>query len=132
MSSKFITEVKQYADTEDYYIEIPDHILNTLKWKEGDEICWSVKEGKIILTKIKDSTESGEEPTMSDYDWYTVKEEAIKEYLESESEGKDFDQRYDQYIEDTAKETFGQYYHSPEAQGSWYAIKAEAIQKYAT
>ena len=119
MSSKFITEVKQYADTEDFYIEIPDHILNTLKWKEGDEICWSVKEGKIILTKIKDSTESREEPTMSDYDWYTVKEEEINNYLESESEGKDFDERYDQYIEDTAKETFGQYYHSPEAQGSW-------------
>ena len=119
MSSKFITEVKQYADTEDFYIEIPDHILNTLKWKEGDEICWSVKEGKIILTKIKDSTESREEPTMSDYDWYTVKEEEINNYLESESEGKDFDEKYDQYIEDTAKETFGQYYHSPEAQGSW-------------
>jgi len=131
MSSKFITTVQQYADTEDYYIEIPDHILNTLKWKEGDEICWSVKEGKIILTKIKDSTESREEPTMSDYDWYTVKGTAIEEYLEkdfdtyydnyleSESEGKDFDEKYDQYIEDTAKETFGQYYHSPEAQGSW-------------
>ena len=119
MSSKFITTVQQYADTEDYYIEIPDHILNTLKWKEGDEICWSVKEGKIILTKIKDSTESREEPTMSDYDWYTVKEEEINNYLESESEGKDFDEKYDQYIEDTAKETFGQYYHSPEAQGSW-------------
>ena len=119
MSSKFITEVKQDATTEDYYIEIPDHILNTLKWKEGDEICWSVKEGKIILTKIKDSTESGEEPTMSDYDWYTVKEEAIQDYYNSESEGKDFDQRYDQYIEETAKETFGQAYHSPEAQGNW-------------
>ena len=109
MSSKFITEVKQDATTEDYYIEIPDHILNTLKWKEGDEICWSVKEGKIILTKIRDSTESGEEPTMSDYDWYTVKEEAIKEYLESESEGKDFDQQYEAYL----------YSFSPEAEGSW-------------
>ena len=122
MSSKFITEVKQDATTEDYYIEIPDHILNTLKWKKGDTICWSIKDGKIILTRLNDTTQSTEEPTMSDYDWYTVKKEEIDEYLNSESEGKeykDFDQKYDQYIEDTAKETFGEYYHSPEAQGSW-------------
>ena len=122
MSSKFITTVQIDADTEDYYIEIPDHILNTLKWKEGDEICWSVKEGKIILTKITNSSSIKEEPTMSDYDWYTVKKEEIDEYLNSESEGKeykDYDEKYDQYIEDTAKETFGEYYHSPEAQGSW-------------
>ena len=98
MSSKFITEVKQYADTEDYYIEIPDHILNTLKWKEGDEICWSVKEGKIILTKIKDTGSTKEEPTIADYDYYTSESEG-KEY-------KDFDERYDQFI-------------NPEATGSW-------------
>ena len=61
MSSKFITEIKQDASTEDYYIEIPDHILNTLKWEEGDEICWSIKEGKIILTKIKDGSSTEEE-----------------------------------------------------------------------
>ena len=122
MSSKFITEVKQDASTEDYYIEIPDHILNTLKWKEGDEICWSISQGKIILTKVKNSSSTKEEPTMSDYDWYTVKKEEIDEYLNSESEGKeykDYDEKYDQYIEDTAKETFGEYYHSPEAQGGW-------------
>jgi bifunctional DNA-binding transcriptional regulator/antitoxin component of YhaV-PrlF toxin-antitoxin module len=122
MSSKFITEIKQDASTEDYYIEIPDHILNTLKWKKGDTICWSIKDGKIILTRLNDTTQSTEEPTMSDYDWYTVKKEEIDEYLNSESEGKeykDYDEKYDQYIEDTAKETFGEYYHSPEAQGSW-------------
>jgi len=122
MSSKFITEIKQDASTEDYYIEIPDHILNTLKWKKGDTICWSIKDGKIILTRLNDTTQSTEEPTMSDYDWYTVKKEEIDEYLNSESEGKeykDYDEKYDQYIEDTAKETFGEYYHSPEAQGGW-------------
>ena len=122
MSSKFITEIKQDASTEDYYIEIPDHILNTLKWKKGDTICWSIKDGKIILTRLNDTTQSTEEPTMSDDDWYTVKKEEIEEYLNSESEGKeykDYDEKYDQYIEDTAKETFGEYYHSPEAQGGW-------------
>ena len=122
MSSKFITEVQQYADTEDYYIEIPNHILKTLNWQEGDELCWSISQGKIILTKVKNSSSIKEEPTMSDYDWYTVKKEEIDEYLNSESEGKefkDYDEKYNQYIEDTAKETFGEYYHSPEAQGGW-------------
>ena len=42
-----------------------------------------------------------------------------EEFFNSESEGKDFDERYDNYIEETAKETFGQAYHSPEAQGHW-------------
>ena len=122
MSSKFITEVQQYADTEDYYIEIPNHILKTLNWQEGDELCWSISQGKIILTKVKNSSSTKEEPTMSDYDWYTVKKEEIDEYLNSESEGKeykDYDEKYEAYIEDTAKETFGEYYHSPEAQGGW-------------
>ena len=112
MSSKFITEVQQYADTEDYYIEIPNHILKTLNWQEGDELCWSISQGKIILTKVKDSSSTKEEPTIADYDWYTVKKEAIKEYLESESEGKeykDFDQQYEAYL----------YSFSPEAEGSW-------------
>ena len=122
MSSKFITEAQQYADTEDYYIEIPNHILKTLNWQEGDELCWSISQGKIILTKVKNSSSTKEEPTMSDYDWYTVKKEEIDEYLNSESEGKeykDYDEKYEAYIEDTAKETFGEYYHSPEAQGGW-------------
>ena len=109
MSTKFITEIKEDANTEDYYVEIPDHILNTLKWEEGDEICWSISQGKIILTKVKDASSTKEEPTIADYDWYTVKEEAIKEYLESESEGKDFDQQYEAYL----------YSFSPEAEGSW-------------
>ena len=121
-SNNYIVPVQQYADTEDYYIEIPNHILKTLNWEEGDEICWSVSQGKIILTKVKNSSSIKEEPTMSDYDWYTVKKKEIDEYLNSESEGKeykDYDEKYDQYIEDTAKETFGEYYHSPEAQGGW-------------
>ena len=109
MSTKFITEIKEDANTEDYYVEIPDHILNTLKWEEGDEICWSISQGKIILTKVKNASSTKEEPTIADYDWYTVKEEAIKEYLESESEGKDFDQQYEAYL----------YSFSPEAEGSW-------------
>ena len=107
MSSKFTTTVQQYNDTQDLFIEIPHYILQNLNWEEGDELAWSIKANQIILTKVKDSSKSKEEPTIADYDWYTVKEEEINHYLESESEGKEFDQIYDDYIEATVEETFG-------------------------
>tara|TARA_R100000005_G_scaffold89253_1_gene59724 strand:+ start:338 stop:736 length:399 start_codon:yes stop_codon:yes gene_type:complete len=109
---KFTTTVQQYDDTQDLFIEIPHYILQNLNWEEGDELAWSIKGNQIILTKVNDTGSTKEEPTLSDYDWYTVKEEAIKEYLESESEGKeykDFDQQYEAFL----------YENSPEAEGSW-------------
>ena len=112
MSNKFTTTVQQYNDTQDLFIEIPHYILQNLNWEEGDELAWSIKGNQIILTKINNTTEFKEEPTIADYDWYTVKEEAINEYLNSESEGKeykDFDQQYEAFL----------YEHSPEAEGSW-------------
>ena len=109
MSNKFTTTVQQYADTEDLFIEIPPYILKHLDWEENDELAWSVKQNQIILTKVTNTGGIKEEPTLSDYDWYTVKEDAIKEYLESESEGRDFDQQYEAYL----------YSFSPEAEGSW-------------
>ena len=108
------------TDAQDnYIITIPDQILNYLEWKEGDTLNWQISDSKqIIITKIKNSEESGgedqesniSEATQEDYEdfWYN-----------SESEGKDYDERYDKYIQETAKETFGQAYHSPEQQGSW-------------
>ena len=111
-SNKFTTTVQQYNDTQDLFIEIPHYILQNLDWEEGDELAWSIKANQIILTKVKDTDSTKEEPTIADYDWYTVKEDAIKEYLESESEGKeykDFDQQYEAYL----------YSFSPEAEGSF-------------
>ena len=112
MSSNFTTTVQQYADTEDLFIEIPPYILKHLDWEENDELAWSIKQNQIILTKVKNSSSTKEEPTMSDYDYYTIKEEEINEYLESESEGKeykDYDQQYEAFL----------YENSPEAKGSW-------------
>ena len=103
----FTTTVQQYNDTQDLYIEIPHYILQNLSWEEGDELAWSIKGDQIILTKVKDSSSIKEEPTIADYDWYTVKEEEINNYLESESEGKEFDEIYDDYIEATNEETYG-------------------------
>ena len=121
----FTTKVQQYNDTQDLYIEIPHYILQNLSWEEGDELAWSIKGDQIILTKVKDSSSIKEEPTMSDYDYYTSESEG-KEYKNNkeitEHFFKDFDEQYEAFL----------YENSPEARGGWYAIKAEAIKKYAT
>tara|TARA_Y100000022_G_scaffold142461_1_gene124294 strand:+ start:521 stop:889 length:369 start_codon:yes stop_codon:yes gene_type:complete len=106
--TSFTTTVQQYADTQDLFIEIPHYILQNLDWEEGDELAWSIKQNQIILTKVKNSSSTREEPTMSDYDWYATKKEEISEYLNSESEGKEFkeyDEVYDDYIEASIEET---------------------------
>ena len=106
--TSFTTTVQQYADTQDLFIEIPHYILQNLDWEEGDELAWSIKQNQIILTKVKNSSSIREEPTMSDYDWYATKKEEISEYLNSESEGKEFkeyDEVYDDYIEASIEET---------------------------
>ena len=77
--------IEQYANTEDYYIQIPEDILNTLQWQEGDELIWEVKGDNSISVR--------KERSVSQY-----KKDIIQEYI---------------------KETFGQVFYSPEAQGSW-------------
>ena len=108
------------TDAQDnYIITIPDQILNYLEWKEGDTLNWQISDSKqIIITKIKNSEESGREDQESNISEAT-QEDYEDFWYNSESEGKDYDERYDQYIQATAKETFGQAYHSPEQQGSW-------------
>ena len=117
---QFTTTVEQYDDTQDYYIQIPHYVLQKLNWTEGDTLNWQITDSKqIIITKIKNAEESGGE----DEESIVITEGTEKDWEDfwynSESEGKDYDERYDQYIQETAKETFGQAYHSPEQQGSW-------------
>lgn len=84
-------------ETEELFLEIPESIINQLGWDEGTEIDWKIKENSIVLSKVEDTTESKQE-TLNPYD---IKAEEINNYLESESEGKDFDQIYDEYINQT-------------------------------
>ena len=127
------TTIVETDAQENYIITIPEEILNYLNWKEDDTLNWQISDSKqIIITKVRDAEESRgknkesniSEATQKDWEdfWYN-----------SESEGKDYDQRYDEwisardsYIQATNEETygvnpetFGQAYHSPEAQGSW-------------
>ena len=97
----FQTKVQQYNDTQDLFIEIPHYILQNLDWEEGDELAWSIKGNQIILTKIKNATMS-EEQSLNPHD---IIRKEVQEYLNSESEGKEFDDIYDDYIEASIEET---------------------------
>ena len=85
-SNKYITTVQQYGDTEDCTIEIPHRILKTLNWEEGDELAWHIKDNQITITKVKDTT-MPEQELIHPHD---IIREEIQEYLNSESEGKEY------------------------------------------
>ena len=90
--------IEQDASTEDLYIKIPRQLLERLGWEEGDEISWEIqKDGTIKIEKANSE----------------------EDYYNSESEGKefkDFDERYDEYIQTVSQES---YFYSPEANGTW-------------
>ena len=83
----------------------------TIDWDKEDEAVFKDFTAEDFINLIRNYAEEAKR----------VAEESDDYYL-SESEGKeykDYDEKYDQYITETAKETFGQAYHSPEGQGSW-------------
>jgi len=84
-------------DTEDLYIQIPPYFLEQLGWNEGTEIDWQIDNQTIKLSKVEDTTEPDQRSKIP----YDIKAEEINNYLESESEGKDFDQIYDEYVNQT-------------------------------
>ena len=62
-------KIEQYADTEDYYIQIPEDILNTLQWQEGDKLVWEVQSDNSISVR--------KERSVSQY-----KKDIIQEYIQ--------------------------------------------------
>jgi len=88
----------------------------TIDWDKEDEAVFKDFTAEDFINLIRNYAEQAKRVAQDPDD---IIREEVQEYLNSESEGKDYDERYDQYIQETAKETFGQAYHSPEAQGSW-------------
>ena len=92
-SNSFTVTTQQHDNEEDLFIEFPQEILEELGWEEGDILNWDIQnDNQIIITKVKDTIQPKEEPTIADYDWYTVKEEAIKEHIQdnqSDEQSKD-------------------------------------------
>lgn len=51
----YIVEVQE-TEYGDPFIELPDDLLDTLGWQEGDILNWDLKGEGVILTKVHDSS----------------------------------------------------------------------------
>jgi len=106
-SNQFLIEWDENDPLESVLNNYSEEDFNQLLREYIEEInCkkeYSSKNFKVTGGESQDSniTEATEE------DW--------EDFWNSESEGRDKD-----YIKAVNQETFGQVYHSPEAQGSWY------------
>ena len=88
-------KIEQYADTEDYYIQIPEDILNTLQWKEGDELVWEVqsdnsisvrKDVASLSTKKTSSKSTSKKPSVKSSTRQKLKDRGVKHTRSSKIE----------------------------------------------
>lgn len=57
MSKVFESTVEYNEDFKEYYITIPDEILDSLSWEEGDVLEWIVnKDGSVVLVRVDEFT----------------------------------------------------------------------------
>jgi len=102
----------------------------TISWDENDPLesvfnDWSEKDWIKMLKDAADEILSKKEYSSKNFkvtggesqdsNITEATEEDWEDFWNSESEGRDKD-----YIKAVNQETFGQVYHSPEAQGSWH------------
>ena len=93
-------------------------------WKEEDFIKLITEQAERILAQQKycdgkekvNPTETRGESQNSNISEAT--KEDWEDFWNSESEGREYSQATQELL-NTCEETFGQVYHSPEAQGSW-------------
>lgn len=58
----FETTVEYNEDFDEYYITIPDEIIDSLSWDEGTVVEWQTnKDGSILLSKVDEDFYEGEE-----------------------------------------------------------------------
>lgn len=43
--------VKQYEDSEDLYVELPEDLLDQLGWEEGDTLEWHGNHDTVYIVK---------------------------------------------------------------------------------
>ena len=51
----YILEVEE-DETGDFFITLPEEVLEDLGWQEGDLLDWDVRGSGIVLTKVNDPT----------------------------------------------------------------------------
>lgn len=49
---KYTLPVKHLEESDEYYIELPDGVMDELKWNVGDELEWKDnKDGSFLISK---------------------------------------------------------------------------------
>jgi hypothetical protein len=48
----WLLRVESLVGTDDFFITLPDVLLNSVKWKTGDSLLWTPEGDSWILTKI--------------------------------------------------------------------------------
>ena len=51
---KNFTTVEVDPASDEYYVTIPEWIVNEMGWYEGTDVEWSVENGELLLKEIKD------------------------------------------------------------------------------
>ena len=59
--------IEQDANTQDLYIQIPQHIREELNWQEGDTLVWEVQSDNSISVRKECSVSQYKEWIIKDY-----------------------------------------------------------------
>ena len=91
----------------------------TIDWDKEDEAVFKDFTAEDFINLIRNYAEEAHRVAQDPDD---IIREEVQEYLNSESEGKeykDYDERYEEHIHATYEDYKASYFYSPEAQGSW-------------
>lgn len=62
MTKTFETTVEYNEDFGEYFLTIPDELLESLGWEEGDVVEWHMnKDGTALLERVDEDFYEGEE-----------------------------------------------------------------------
>lgn len=56
ITMSFVVDV-QVNDNNEYFIEIPDDVLDAVGWEEGDCLEWSMRGDSLVLSRIGEGAE---------------------------------------------------------------------------
>ena len=62
MSKVYQSTVEYNEDFKEYYVILPDELLDSLGWEEGDIVEWHTnKDGTVLIERVDEYFEGGED-----------------------------------------------------------------------
>ena len=62
MSKVYQSTVEFDEDFKEYYVTLPDELLDSLGWEEGDIVEWHTnKDGTVLIERVDEYFEGGED-----------------------------------------------------------------------